>query len=442
MLGYFLTYLILIPSAALCLFPMRNQLKYGCRFTALSFGAALAVAIPLIALLSRSLSLAPNTFLFVVALPALFGAYRHALRVHISKAVAVFCSVIALMSILGNYAACFDAVKNPALGADSYTTEYALCHLGLGIVAAAVCFYPMWKYGSRLIDELNSKTVWYLTVPFSALFLGMNLFIRPQKYETYYVNKISIAIPSILTGLLLMWILLHIMFYFIVTEMLSAAKERERVRLLEMQESYFIAQQRYMEASAQARHDFRQTIRTLQELTQAKDFDAVEAFINGYAESLPEQDMKTYCLNPALNAVLNYYVRIAERKRIRMEIQVNLPEAFRMTAPDLCGMTGNILENAVTACQGVPEEERSVQIKTRVHNDTYFIMVATNTFNGSVRMKNGKYLSTHKSGHGIGLSSILSTAEKYGGVAEFSHDATKFYTNIMIPLLANRPFSV
>ena len=110
----------------------------------------------------------------------------------------------------------------------------------------------------------------------------MNLFIRPQKYETYYVNKISIAIPSILTGLLLTWILLRIMFYFIVTELLNAAKERERVRLLEMQESYFIAQQRYMEASARARHDFRQTIRTLQELAQAKNF-----YLSGWRNFCP-----------------------------------------------------------------------------------------------------------------------------------------------------------
>ena len=151
--------------------------------------------------------------------------------------------------------------------------------------------------------------------------------------------------------------------------------------------------------------------------------------------------MKTYCRNPALNALLNYYVRLAEQSGIRTKIQMSPPETFRMTEPDLCGMTGNILENAIAACRGVPEQERTIQLQSSVHHDMYFIIVATNTFNGNVRMKNGKYLSTRKSGRGIGLSSILSTAEKYGGVAEFSHDATKFYTNIMIPLLANRPFS-
>ena len=35
---------------------------------------------------------------------------------------------------------------------------------------------------------------------------------------------------------------------------------------------------------------------------------------------------------------------------------------------------------------------------------------------------------------GIGLLSIASTAEKYGGTAEFSHEGNQFYTDIMIPM--------
>ena len=104
MTAYFLTYLYLIPGAALCLFPMRNQLKYGCRLTVAAAGALLAVAIPLISLLNYSFSLAPNTLLFATV-PGFFAAYCRALRVHISKALAVFCSVIVFLSILADYAA-------------------------------------------------------------------------------------------------------------------------------------------------------------------------------------------------------------------------------------------------------------------------------------------------------------------------------------------------
>lgn len=40
--------------------------------------------------------------------------------------------------------------------------------------------------------------------------------------------------------------------------------------------------------------------------------------------------------------------------------------------------------------------------------------------------------STHKDGSGIGLSSISTIAEKYGGMANFSHTADRFLADIVI----------
>ena len=36
---------------------------------------------------------------------------------------------------------------------------------------------------------------------------------------------------------------------------------------------------------------------------------------------------------------------------------------------------------------------------------------------------------------GIGISSVVSTAESYGGVALFSHQGTEFYRNVVIPIV-------
>ena len=51
---------------------------------------------------------------------------------------------------------------------------------------------------------------------------------------------------------------------------------------------------------------------------------------------------------------------------------------------------------------------------------------------GNVKQKGDTYHTSRKGGHGIGLSSIAITAERYGGVAKFSHNGTKFYTDIVL----------
>ena len=75
---------------------------------------------------------------------------------------------------------------------------------------------------------------------------------------------------------------------------------------------------------------------------------------------------------------------------------------------------------------------QSIRILTEDAAQLY--IVAVNTFNGVVKLSDGRYLSTDRRGSGIGISSVVSTAESYGGVALFSHSGTEFYSNVAIPI--------
>ena len=101
---------------------------------------------------------------------------------------------------------------------------------------------------------------------------------------------------------------------------------------------------------------------------------------------------------------------------------------------DLCGMIGNILENAITACLKIPENERWIQLTVLAKNNAQLFIIATNSFDGKPKQKDGQYLTTNRYGTGLGLTSIQTTAENYNGTADFSHQDREFYTDIVIPL--------
>ena len=61
-------------------------------------------------------------------------------------------------------------------------------------------------------------------------------------------------------------------------------------------------------------------------------------------------------------------------------------------------------------------------------------IVVVNSFDGNVCQRDGRYISTKSDGDGIGLVSVAAIAEKYGGMAQFSHEGKLFYSNIAIPL--------
>ena len=427
------SYLVFIPACLLCYLPMRNQLRLDAGKTAAFTGLILCVSIPILALIDVSFSFGYNT-LMVPAMLLLLIPYHRTLKVHFSQSLAVFVLVCAFLSFLSNFANAFDAARHPTLSIEDFSMEAAIFQLVLYILFTAAVFYPLAKYGSWLIDHLTIHKVWYIASAVSGVFLTLNMLSYPRKYETLHVNRMAQVFYTAMPLLLLLLLLLCWIFYSIVKGMVEMAETRERNRILEMEESQYRKQQSYMEESARVRHDFRHTIGTLDELLSEGDVEAAKSFLKEYRIAMPKNDVVRYCDHTALNALLNYYAEAAHQHSIRLRIVVNLPDTLPLSDVDLCSIIGNILDNAIAACCEIPESKRWIDLTISCPNEVRFGIVAANSFNGKVKMDGEKYLSTRRRGSGIGLDSITSAAERYGGTVSFRHEGEEFISGVVIPM--------
>ena len=428
-----IAYLVILPAALLCFFPMVHQLKFSRKQILIRVLLLLAVLLPAVAWLTIRFSLNSNALTFPM-LFLLYFAYQHSLKVPFQKSAAVFMLVCALMSFLANFATAFDAFLRPTAPPDTLGIQAVLFQLMLNLLLVEYMYFPFRKYGSRLIDFYNLNSVWLLAMAISGLFLVLNVAISPDDYQTLYVKDVFRAFLVTLSVGFILLLLFCAIFYYVVSSLLRTARIEGHNRLLEVQERQFISMKEYMEETARTRHDFKQTILTLQMLAHQKDFDALETYLDKYAESMPQNSIANYCRNNALNALLNSYASSAKKHHIDLELRVELPSILPVSDTDLCSMIGNILDNAIRACQNIPEEERLIELTITTRYETQFCIVATNTFDGEVRKIGGQYISTYRDGNGIGLTSIASTAEKYHGSASFSHSDREFYTDILIPI--------
>jgi len=454
----FLGWFVVFPAALLCFAPMKNQLRSKRKHVPLFLAILLLLLITAISVSEALFSFHYNTMLPVLALVT-FVAYQKTLRVPVYKSLFVFVLVFSFMSFLGNIANGFDARIHPTSTIDDFSLEASVFEAVLGTVASALFFYPLWKYGSRLIDRFDMKRVYYVAIPVWGIFLSFNLLITPRKYETLHVNKMQLAFWGSLTLFFLLFLLLCVLFYLIVSDMLDASETRERNQILEMQESAYHAQQRYMNETAKARHDFKHTIGTLDMLVKEGNLSAVRKFLDDYIAAQPQNETAFYCENTAVNALLNYYVQMAKTADTPIDLEISLPKSYskvpagedrtagenvteKDTAPaeehivsdvDLCSIIGNILENAILACENVPKEDRFIDLAIRSGSDARLYIVATNSFDGKVRIDGENYLSTKKHGSGLGLKSIRETAARYKGSARFTHNGTEFYTDVVLP---------
>lgn len=427
-----ISYTVVLPAAALCFFPMKNQLKYPLGKILQHMTAILGISLPVLAFFSCYLKSSGNTFLFPLLI-LFFFLYHKNLTVHISKSLAIYAYVCALMALLSNFATGFDAILNPHSGVDTFSMAGSLFQFFMNTVLALIFARPFTKYGSLLVDRLNLPHVWYTTIALSSLFLFVNVLLRPLDYRTLYTNRVFLVFWGILAMMFSTLLLLTFIFYFIVSGIIREMETAEKNRFLEMRESQYIKQQRYMKATAEERHNFRQTIHTLENLARENDIDAIKNFLMEYVTSMPKNDVVSFCTNHAVNALLNYYAESVDDLKADMDWHIEFPKDTDISDTDLCSIIGNLLENAIAACRNVPEDDRFIDLSiTTTEADTYLCIVMTNPFHGKLRKSGENYISTRRNGTGIGLSSIRSMAEQYGGVAKFSDTDGEFFSDVMM----------
>ncbi len=429
-------YLLILPAAILCYAPMKRKLRYSMKKIVLFGALLLGITIPVCAFLEyKFLTYYNVNMLFFPYCFLLYVVYHKTLRVKVSQSLMIFSSVMLWNCYANNFSVLIDAKITPDSSPQNDNIIGIASQFGMSILITALTYYPLQRYGSELIKTCEDSKVWYTGTAVSVIFILICLFLAPIKYETLYVDNLFRTYSLIHIALFVLHLLICVIFYFIVSSLKHACQAEERNKFYEMRENYYLKQQQYIEENTKVRHDFKHTIRTLKELADREDCESVKTYINQYFESMPENDTISFCKNHAVNAILNYYHQLAERAKIDLNWEIDLPEDIPIKSVDLCNIIGNILDNAITACQELPVKQRWIQftIVNKYNANLYF--VGTNSFSGKVKLCDDRYLSTHRDGNGIGLISIESIAESYGGVALFEHKDKEFYSNVVLPTM-------
>lgn len=166
------------------------------------------------------------------------------------------------------------------------------------------------------------------------------------------------------------------------------------------------------------RHDLRHRFYTIAELvTQGKTQEAL-AFIGAAQTQLEEQKSVHWCRPPILDAVFSLYFSQAQRKNIRVDAHIALADQLPVDEAELAIVFSNVLENAIHACMGLPEEQREICCK--VISYPSLMLECTNPYAGVIRFDEDGLPISSQRGHGIGSHSIAAFCQKYGASYQYT----------------------
>ncbi|MCR5009613.1 MAG: GHKL domain-containing protein [Clostridia bacterium] len=183
------------------------------------------------------------------------------------------------------------------------------------------------------------------------------------------------------------------------------------------------------------RHDLKNHAISLQLLLEHGETDKAMEYLENFrnAAKNPVDGFETG--SQLLNGLLRQKLSPAKERGIDVECDLDFTEGSFIDNFDLCVIMGNILDNAVEACDALPEgSQRYIKLSGGPAANYVNIEVENSSARKSHLLDGLPATSkADKAMHGFGLRSVRSVVERYNGVMNIEQNDSSYSISLMIP---------
>lgn len=198
------------------------------------------------------------------------------------------------------------------------------------------------------------------------------------------------------------------------------------------QKKQFDSLSKHMNDMRKARHDLRQHLTLIQSYIEKDDKAGLKNYIEQYRSELPPDVLELYSRNDVVNAIVCYYAGVARDSHICFDAKIDYPDISTISETDITVLIGNLLENAVEACQRQTSCQTFIKLRIKRHGNSELLILTDNTCINPVTFHDGIPISSKREGMGIGTSSMQDIAERYHGTVRFEWKEGIFYTSVLL----------
>ncbi len=233
---------------------------------------------------------------------------------------------------------------------------------------------------------------------------------------SYFLSSTTNAV------VLLLLFLTALASFFALARLIASLAEEQRARdarlhIAALRQNYEVLQKK-LDLGRSYRHDMRHHLTALSALLQEEDCAKARRYVAEWQGQLTQIEGVSWCRNNAVNGVLSAYLTQAREAGCDVKAEVSLPEEFPFEEADLCVVLANALENAIHACEKLPEgAPRQIKLSAVLTGQRRLTVCVENSCVGDVAFDGAGFpIVPRRAGHGQGLRSIAAVAEKYHGL--------------------------
>lgn len=181
------------------------------------------------------------------------------------------------------------------------------------------------------------------------------------------------------------------------------------------------------------RHDYHNHVQVLSVFLENGQTEKAREYLAQIHETLVQVDTVLKTGNTMVDAILNSKISLMHAKQIDIDATVGVPPSLSVRDIDLCVIIGNLMDNALEACEKLPAGSRFVRVYISVKG-SHLYMSFTNSAGKKQKKIGGIFLSTKGTLGGLGLARVDSLVKSYGGYVTRASEDGGYTTEVILPL--------
>ena len=275
------------------------------------------------------------------------------------------------------------------------------------------------------------RYVWVLAIVLFFLYLDASYIYLDDsalfKLRIYMYMVIFIGIIGI-------WIFLDIQAeaWDVETEQHRTELEEQDKKMLQMKVKAMEEQYREMLKSRKIVHDMKNHLLALKKYTQEQDWKGLEEYLNELSRDMLDYNYQIWTGNHMLDMILNQKEKEAEKQKTQMQISTEVFTTLPFSDREIISLFGNLLDNALEACEQIKEGERWIHIKMKKKNQLLYIEIVNAAKNTGIQTDENFVSKKDGVLHGYGMKNIRDIVEQYNGMFQCKSQEDRFEVVITI----------